>query len=128
MFALVVGIMLIVFSGAAYAYVTVTMGDDPGQETPDPGAAACERLLAAYEAGDDSTEPVPAIIAGLKESANTDLQDAGEAIERLSALPEEQQAAALPEILTAMSQLDAGCAAVGVPLPAEMTGAQPGGS
>jgi hypothetical protein len=127
-FALILGVMLVLFSGVAYAYVRFTMADDTSESTEssaDSGVAACEAIFAQPE--HDSLDDVLAedIVSGLKGSANADLQAAGETIERLGALPADQQLAASADLVTALSKIATGCVAVGVTL-ADVTGsAQP---
>ena len=125
-FALVLGVMLVLFSGVAYAYVRFTMSDDTSEQTTaDSGVAACQALLAQpqHDSIDDVADE--SIITGLKGSDNADLQAAGATIERIAALPADQQVTASTELVTALAQIANGCVAVGVTL-ADVTGtAQP---
>lgn len=129
MFALVLGILLMVGSGAAYAYLKLTRADDtPTTTTPDPGVAACESVLALHESGGAIGDIDDATIADLTSSDNENLQAAGEAFELVAALPEDQRNATSAEVVAALSQLAAGCEAVGVPLPAELVSSGSGSS
>jgi hypothetical protein len=123
-FALVLGILLILGSGAAYAYVRLTMSDDtpttPTTTAADSGVAACETVLALHESGGGIGDIDAATIADLAASENANLRAAGEAFEMVAALPEDQRDAVSAEFVAALSQLAAGCEAVGVPLPAEL--------
>lgn len=117
-FALVLGIMLVLSSAAGYAYVQLTMSEETPTETTeaDPGVAACEDLF-AQQPPDSFDDLSDTIIAGLKASANADLQAAGETIEVLAALPADQQPAATPQLAAALAQVATGCVALGVTLP-----------
>jgi len=121
-FALILGLMLVMFSGAAYAYVRLTMTDDSSTESgADSGVAACQALL-AQPTGTIDDELDATIIEGLKGSDNADLQAAGETIERFVALPPEQKVTAAAELVAAMGQITTGCEAVGVSLIPETSG------
>lgn len=117
-FALVIGLLMILSSAAGYAYVRLTMSDEttPAETPADPGLAACQALLALPERDslDDLDE---AILTGLADSENTDLQTAGSTLEALAALPAEQQPAAAPQVTAALTQVAIGCAALGVSFP-----------
>jgi hypothetical protein len=124
-FALVVGILLMLCSGAAYVYLTRTAAEDTpattaGTTTPDSGVVACESVRALHESGGAIGDIDAATIAGLTSSGNENLQAAGEAFELVAALPEDQRGAASAEVVAALTHLAAGCAAVGVPLPSEL--------
>jgi hypothetical protein len=125
-FALVVGLLLMVGSGAAYAYLVLIRTEGDAQTTtaptttPDTGVAACESVRALHESGGGIGDVDSAIVAGLTNSTNTNLRAAGEAFEMVAALPAEQRQAASAEVVAALTHLAAGCAAVGVPLPAEL--------
>jgi hypothetical protein len=124
--ALVVGIMLVLSSAAGYAYVRLTMTDEtPTETTADTGVAACEALLALPERNSLDDLFGETIVTGLLDSANAELQAAGSTIEALSALPADQQAAAAPQLATILSQLGAGCEALGVTIPEPSGSASP---
>lgn len=132
-FALVLGILLIVGSGAAYAYMKLTMSDDTPTTTTttaaaDSGVAACESVLARHESGGGIGDVDAATIADLANSENANLRAAGEAFEMVAALPEDQRDAVSAELVAALTQLAAGCEAVGIPLPAELVSPGPGSS
>jgi hypothetical protein len=127
-FSLVVGLMLMACSGAAYAYIRYIKTDDTPTTAPtgpDPGVAACADVLALHQSGGAITAVDATVVAGLAGSDNTNLQAAGEALAHVIALPEDQRAGATVEIAAALTQLAAGCAAVGVPLPSELVNPEP---
>jgi hypothetical protein len=119
--AVLTGLALMFASAAGYAYVRFVMPDESTETTADTGVAACEAILAKSQS--DALDDVvdDATIENLKNSANADLNAAGEAFGRIAAMPdpvtEEESTAVLTEVLTAMSKVSTGCAAVGVPLP-----------
>jgi hypothetical protein len=119
-FALFVGIVLLLSSAAGYAYVRLTMTDEAtpteSASTEDAGVAACEALLAQPERDSIDDLVGETIITGLKDSADEDLRAAGATLETLAALPADQQAAAVAQLVTVLAQITDGCAAVGVPL------------
>jgi hypothetical protein len=124
-FALVVGVLLMLGSGAAYVYISRTAAEDTpsttaATTTPDSGVAACESVRALHESGGGIGDIDAETIAGLTSSGNENLQAAGEAFELVAALPEDQRDTASAEVVAALTQLAAGCAAVGVPLPSEL--------
>lgn len=128
-FALVLGLLLIVGAGAAYVYLTRPLADDTSttttETTPDPGVAACESVRVLLESGGGIDDVDAATIAGLASSGNANLQAAGAALELVAVLPEGQRDATSAEVLAALTQLAAGCEAVGVPLPAELVSPGP---
>jgi hypothetical protein len=126
-FALVLGILLMLGSGAAYAYLRFTTADDSPATTttPDSGVAACESVRARYESGGGISDIDAATIADLTSSGNANLQAAGEAFELVAVLPENQRDGVSTELVAAVNQLAAGCEAVGVPLSSELVNPEP---
>ena len=124
-FVLTIGLLLLLTAAGAVGWMYFGPGfanaapAETSETTPaDTGVAACQAIIA----GKDSTELLPPadVINGLKSSADSNLQSAGQNIELIAGLTGEEQMAALEEISVTLEQLGLGCAAVGVPLPPDM--------
>ncbi len=128
-FLLTIGLLFLLTAAGAVGWMyfgpgfaSASSGDTSVETTqgsaPDTGIAACQAIID----GKNSEELLPPadVLAGLKSSADSNLQTAGQNLEQVAALTGEEQLAALEAIPETIEQIATGCAAVGVPLPADM--------
>lgn len=111
--------LLALGGGATAIYYAAT-----GKADPDPGVAFCEAIIEQHQSGVPAQESADFTAFTtdnpLSRSRSGHLRQAGATLAKVAQTPDEQSLEVLGDLMLVMGSIGAGCAEVGVPLPADM--------